>query len=52
VNRVLLAILNPEQVEVEICRADELDQRRGLSSELDEMWIYVVRRIGSVEERG
>jgi insertion element IS1 protein InsB len=33
--------LSPEQVEVEICRAEELDQRRGLTSELDEMWSYV-----------
>ena len=40
-NQALLASLHPEQVEVEICRADELDQRRGLSSELDEMWSYV-----------
>lgn len=40
-NHALLAIVNPEQVAVEICRADELDQRRGLSSELDEMWSYV-----------
>ena len=40
-NHALLAIFNPEQVEVEICRADELDERRGLSSELDEMWSYV-----------
>jgi hypothetical protein len=30
--------LPPEHVEVEICRADELDKRRGLASELDEMW--------------
>lgn len=51
-NHALLAIVNPGQVEVELCRADELDQRRGLSSELDEMWTYVVRRIGLVEERG
>jgi len=28
-------------VEVEICRADELEVRRGLSSELDEMWSFV-----------
>jgi len=34
-------MLNPAQVEVEILRAEELDQRRGLSSELDEMWSYV-----------
>jgi len=26
---------------VEICRADELEVRRGLSSELDEMWSFV-----------
>ena len=43
-NHPLLAILNPEQVEVEILRADELDQRRGLSSELDEMWSFVARK--------
>jgi hypothetical protein len=33
--------VNPEQVTVEICRAEALDQRRGLTSELDEMWSYV-----------
>jgi insertion element IS1 protein InsB len=33
--------LRPEQVEVEIGRADELEGRRGLSAELDEMWSYV-----------
>ena len=43
-NHALLAIVNPEQVEVEICRADELDERRGLSSELDEMWSFVARK--------
>jgi insertion element IS1 protein InsB len=36
--------LPPEQVEVEICRAEELDQRRGLTSELDEMWSYVGKK--------
>jgi insertion element IS1 protein InsB len=40
----VLRLLYPEQVEVEICRADELDQRRGLSSELDEMWSFVARK--------
>ena len=40
-NHKVLAYLNPEQVEVEICRADELEQRRGLISELDEMWSFV-----------
>ena len=37
----MLRQLPPEQVEVEICRADELEVRRGFSSELDEMWSYV-----------
>jgi insertion element IS1 protein InsB len=37
----VLASLQPEQVEVEICRAEELEVRRGLSSELDEMWSFV-----------
>jgi insertion element IS1 protein InsB len=37
----VLACLHPEQVEVAICRADELDQRRGLTSELDETLAYV-----------
>ena len=36
--------LLPEQVEVESCRAEELDQRRGLTSELDEMWSYVGKK--------
>jgi len=44
VNHAVLASLNPQQVEVEICRADELDERRGLSSELDEMWSFVARK--------
>ena len=43
-NHVLLAILNPQQVEVEIWRDDELARRRGLSSALDEMWSYVRRK--------
>ena len=37
----MLQHLHPEQVEVEIWRADELEVGRGLSSELDEMWSYV-----------
>ena len=40
-NHRVLQSLHPEQVEVEIWRADELEVRRGLSSELDEMWSYV-----------
>ena len=43
-NHAVLADLNPEQVEVEICLAEELAQRRGLTSELDEMWAYVARK--------
>jgi insertion element IS1 protein InsB len=31
-------------MEVEICRADELAQRRALTSELDEMWSYVGKK--------
>jgi insertion element IS1 protein InsB len=41
VNQTVLQHLPPEHVEVEIWRADELEVRRGLSSELDEMWSYV-----------
>jgi insertion element IS1 protein InsB len=44
VNQGVLASVNPEQVEVEIWRADELEVRRGLSSELDEMWSYVFKK--------
>ena len=40
-NHRVLQHLNPEQIEVEIWRADALEVRRGLSSELDEMWSYV-----------
>ena len=43
-NKAVLKYLHPEQVEVEICRADELAQRRGLTSELDEMWSYVGKK--------
>jgi hypothetical protein len=38
------ADLNPAQVEVELWRADELEVHRGLNSELDEMWRFVVRK--------
>jgi len=38
VHHAVLAVLHPEQVEVEIWRTDELEVRRGLSPELDEMW--------------
>jgi hypothetical protein len=36
--------VHPDQVEVELCRADELEVRRGLASELDEMWSYVSKK--------
>jgi insertion element IS1 protein InsB len=41
VHQAVLKHLPPEHVEVEIGRADALEVRRGLSSELDEMWSYV-----------
>ena len=43
-NQGVLRYLPPEHVEVEICRADELAERRGLTSELDEMWSYVGKK--------
>lgn len=44
VNQAALKHLAPEHVEVEICRADELAQRRGWTSELDEMWSFVGKK--------
>jgi len=44
VNHAVLQSVHPEQVEVEICRAEELEQRRGLTAELDEMWSYVGKK--------
>ena len=43
-NQAVLKQLHPAHVEIEICRADELAQRRGLASELDEMWSYVGKK--------
>ena len=40
----MLQSLHPEQVEVAICRADDLAQGRALTSELDEMWSYVGKK--------
>ena len=40
-NEPLLQVLHPEQVEVEVCRAEELDRRRGRTAELDDMGSYV-----------
>ena len=47
-NQGVLRQVHPEHVEVEIYRAEELEQRRELTSELDEMWSYVVRRVGAM----
>jgi insertion element IS1 protein InsB len=44
VNRAVLAYLTPAHVAVELCRADELEQRLGLVSELDEMGSYVAKK--------
>jgi len=44
VNQTVLKHLHLAHVEVEICRADELERRRGLRSELDEMWSYVGKK--------
>jgi insertion element IS1 protein InsB len=44
VNHTILTHLHLEHVEVDICRADELAQRRGLVSELDEMWSDVGKK--------
>jgi insertion element IS1 protein InsB len=41
VNHAVLASLQPEQVAVESCRAEEREGRRGLSAEFDEMWSFV-----------
>lgn len=43
-NHALLALLNPEQAKGEICGANELERRRGLTSELDEMWSYMAKK--------
>jgi hypothetical protein len=44
VNRAVLQSVHPEQGEVEICRAEALEQRRGRTAELDEMWSYVGKK--------
>ena len=43
-NHAVLQVVNPEHITVEICRSEELDRRRGLTSELDEMWSYVSKK--------
>jgi insertion element IS1 protein InsB len=44
VNREVLAYLHPAHIEVEICRADELEEPWRLHAELDEMWSYVATK--------
>jgi insertion element IS1 protein InsB len=44
VHQAVLQHLDPEHVEVAICRAEALEQRRGLTSERDEMWSYVGKK--------
>jgi insertion element IS1 protein InsB len=44
VNHALLTSWQPDQIEVELCRADELEVCQGLSSEFDEMWAYVAKK--------
>ena len=43
-HQAVLKHLYPEHVEAEFCRADEPAQRRGLASEIDEMWSYVGKK--------
>jgi hypothetical protein len=38
VNLAGLQVLHPAQGEVEMCRSEELERRRGLTSELDARW--------------
>jgi len=44
VHQAALKHLPPEHVEVAICRAEEREQRRGLTSELDERWSEVGKK--------
>jgi insertion element IS1 protein InsB len=44
VHQAVLQHLHPEHVEVEISRAEELAQRRGLTSELEEMGSFVGKK--------
>ena len=43
-NHAVLKRLPPAQVAVAICSAEAVAQRRGLTSELDEMWSYVGKK--------
>ena len=41
VHHAVLQVVKPEHITVEMCRSEALDYRRGLTSELDEMWSFV-----------
>lgn len=43
-NPYVLQQLNPEQVEVDICRVEQPEKTEGPESELDEMWSYVGKK--------
>ena len=43
-NHTVLHVLHPEHGEVAIDGSADLDHRRGLTSELDEMWSDVCRK--------
>jgi insertion element IS1 protein InsB len=45
VNQAVLQHLHPAHIEVELCRAEDLAHRRGMTSELDEMWSYVGKKV-------
>jgi hypothetical protein len=45
VNHAVLAHVQPAQIEVEICRVDELEARRRRCAELDEMWSFVGKKV-------
>ena len=44
IDQAVLVSLNPEQVEVEMGRAEELAQHCGLRSDLDAMGAYMARK--------
>ena len=44
VNRAVLQYLSAKHVEIELCRAEALEQRRGLPSQLDEMGSFVGKK--------
>jgi hypothetical protein len=45
VHQAVVQHLPTVHVEVERCRADELEERRGLRSALDELWSFVGKKV-------